>query len=90
MKKKRDVTENVPSTIPKNSLSNLESCIANFSIVLFRIVGSSFTSLMADSIATLATFPMEELKEKIAPIFTKLGIVETLTLVLLVLIQSPW
>ena len=78
---------NVPSTIPKNPLDNLESCSAIFRVVPFRIAGLSFTSLIAVSIATFATFPMEELNEKIAPMFTTLGLVETL--VVLVLIKSP-
>jgi uncharacterized protein YqgV (UPF0045/DUF77 family) len=77
---------NVPSTIPKNPLDNLESCITIFRVVPFRIDELSFTSLIAASIAIFATFPMEELKEKIAPMFTTLGLVETLVLVL---IKSP-
>jgi len=67
----------IPSTIPRNPLDNFVSCMVILSIVPFRTPGSEFTSSTAASMATFATFPMEELKDKIAPMFTTSGLVET-------------
>jgi len=63
--------------IPRNPLDCFVSCVASFSFVPFRTAGFEFTSSTAASIATFATFPMEELKHKIAPMLTTFGLVET-------------
>lgn len=71
---KRD--DKVPSTIPRNLLYSL-SFIEMLSLVPPRTCGFEFTSSKAVKIATFATLPIVELKGKIAPMFTTLGLVET-------------
>jgi hypothetical protein len=53
--------------------------MASLSLVHFRTTEFEFTSSTAASMATFATFPMEELKEKIAPMLTTFGLEETRT-----------
>ena len=71
--------EDIPSTIPRKPLDCFVSCMASLSLVPLRTAGFELTSWTAASIATFATFPMEVLKETIAPMLTTLGLVETRT-----------
>lgn len=66
--------------IPRNPLENFVSCIEMLSLVPLRIVALEFMSSTAASIATLATLPIVELKDKIAPMLTTLGLVEILAI----------
>jgi len=72
----KDVWKDIPSTIPRNPLDNFVSCMVIFSVVPLRTTGLEFTSFTAASMATFATFPMEELKDNIAPMFTTSDLVE--------------
>ena len=67
--------------IPRNPLENFVSCIEILSLVPLRMVALEFISSTAACMATLATLPIVELKDKIAPMLTVLGLVETLLLV---------
>ncbi|KAM7516001.1 hypothetical protein LguiA_005584 [Lonicera macranthoides] len=58
----------------------LVSCIVIFSSVPRRTSGLEFTSWTAASMATFATFPIMDLKEKIDPMFTTSGLLETFVL----------
>lgn len=64
----------VQSMIPRNPVDNFVSCIDTLSLVPLRTVGFEFMSSTAASMATLATLPMVELKDKIAPMLTVLGL----------------
>jgi len=64
--------------IPRNPVDNLVSNIEILSFVPLRMVALEFTSSTAACMATLATLPTVELKDKIAPILMALGLVETL------------
>jgi len=63
--------------IPKNPADNLVSSIEILSLVPLRMVGLEFISSTADCMAILATLPIVELKDKIAPMLTARGLVET-------------
>lgn len=73
--------------IPRNPVDNFVSCIDTLSLVPLRTVGFEFMSSTAASMATLATLPMVELKDKIAPMLTVLGLAETL---LIPFEGKPW
>lgn len=76
---KYDVYEkNVQAMIPRNPVDNLVSNIEILSLVPLRMVGLEFTSSTAACMATLATLPTIESKDKIAPILTALDLVETM------------
>ena len=63
--------------MPRNPEENFVSCIEILRLVPLRIVSLEFISFTAASIATFATLPVVELKDKIAPMLTELGIAVT-------------
>ncbi|CAJ1942149.1 unnamed protein product [Sphenostylis stenocarpa] len=72
-----DVFEkDVQSMIPRSPGDNLVSSIEILSLVPLRIVALEFISSTAAWMATLDTLPIVELKDKIAPMLTELGLVE--------------
>lgn len=73
--------KDLQSTIPRNPGEDLVSSIEILSLVPLRTFGLEFISSTAASMATLATLPMVELKDKIAPILIVLGLAETLLIV---------
>ena len=74
---KKDIEINSQSIIPRNPLESWVSCIDILSLIPLRIAGLEFISSTAASIATFAISPTVELKDKIAPILTILGLLET-------------
>jgi len=73
-----DVSDkDVQSMIPRNPADNLVSNIEILSLVPLRIVALELISSTAACMATLATLPIVELKDKIAPMLTARGLVET-------------
>ena len=75
------VDKDLQSTIPRNPGEVFVSSIETLSLLPLRIFGLEFISSTAASMATLATLPMVELKDKIAPILIILGLAETLLIV---------
>ena len=65
--------KDLQSMIPRKPVENFVSCIEILSLVPLRMVASELMSFTAASMAILATLPIVELKDKIAPMLTVLG-----------------